>query len=141
MGTLKRRQRPRLTTALFTTAKQGDPLSIHLRMKGWCMLHGSIIQSLQPRGLLGGAGGKKKKKKNLPAKAGDVRDAQHLVHGSGRYPGGGNTSPLQDSYLAGYGPQGCKHLDTTEQLNTHTHTHTKILPWNNKDEPGRPHTE
>ena len=51
MGTLKRRQCPRLTAALFTTANRGDPLSIHPRMKGLCVLHGSIIQCLQPRGL------------------------------------------------------------------------------------------
>ena len=25
---------------------------------------------------------------------------------------------------AGYSPRGCKELDTTERLNTHTHTHT-----------------
>ena len=51
---------------------------------------------------------KKKKKKNLPAKAGDARDTQRLIRGSGRSPGGGNVSPLQDSYLVGYSPQGCK---------------------------------
>ena len=64
MGTLKRRQCPRLTAVLFTTANRGDPLSIHPRMKGLCVLHGSIIQSLQPRGLLGVK--KKKKKICLP---------------------------------------------------------------------------
>lgn len=51
MGTLKRHRCPRLMAALFTTAKQGDPLSIRPKMKGLCVLHESIIQSLQPRGL------------------------------------------------------------------------------------------
>ena len=36
--------------------------------------------------------------KNLPANAGDVRDAG-LVPGSGRSPGGGHSNPLQDSCL------------------------------------------
>ena len=36
--------------------------------------------------------------KNLPAKAGDVRDVGSIP-GSGRPPGGGHGSPLQYSYL------------------------------------------
>ena len=36
--------------------------------------------------------------KNLPANAGDVRDAG-LIPGSGRCPGGGSGNPLQDSCL------------------------------------------
>ena len=36
--------------------------------------------------------------KNLPAKAGDIRDAG-LVSGSGRSPGGGHGNPLQYSCL------------------------------------------
>ena len=36
--------------------------------------------------------------KNLPANAGDVRDAD-LIPGSGRSPGEGNGNPLQYSYL------------------------------------------
>ena len=36
--------------------------------------------------------------KNLPAKAGDIRDSG-LVPGSGRSPGGGSGNPLQDSCL------------------------------------------
>ena len=70
----------------------------------------------------------KKKKKNLPAKAGDARDTQCLIRGSGRSPGGGNVSPLQDSYLAGYSPQGCKQSDTTERLNMHTHDDPTLEP-------------
>ena len=46
------------------------------------------------------------------------------IPGSGRYPGEGNGSPLQDSCLritwteeaSGYGPWGYKELDTTERL-------------------------
>ena len=36
--------------------------------------------------------------KNLPAKAGDIRDAGSIP-GSGRYPGGRNNNPLQYSDL------------------------------------------
>ena len=36
--------------------------------------------------------------KNLPANAGDIRDAGSIP-GSERSPGGGHGSPLQDSYL------------------------------------------
>ena len=36
--------------------------------------------------------------KNLPAKAGDIRD-EGLIPGSGRSLGGGHGNPLQDSYL------------------------------------------
>ena len=36
--------------------------------------------------------------KNLPANAGDVRDAGS-IHGSGRFPGEGNDYPLQYSCL------------------------------------------
>ena len=36
--------------------------------------------------------------KNLPANAGDVRDAGS-ISGLGRYPGKGNGNPLQYSYL------------------------------------------
>ena len=60
--------------------------------------------------------------KNLPANAGDSRDAGSTP-GSGRSPGGGNGNPLQYSclgkshgqrILAGYNPGGCKELFTTE---------------------------
>ena len=36
--------------------------------------------------------------KNPPANAGDIRDAS-LIHGSERFPGGGNGNPLQYSCL------------------------------------------
>ena len=61
--------------------------------------------------------------KNLPTNAGDARDVSS-VPGSGRSPGIGIGSPLQQSCLehprgqrslAGYSPWGCKELDTTEQ--------------------------
>ena len=60
--------------------------------------------------------------KNLPANAGDIRDAG-LIPGSGRSPGGGHGNSLQvflpgESHrqrsLEGYSPWGCKELDTTE---------------------------
>ena len=59
--------------------------------------------------------------KNLPANAGDARDAG-LIPGSGRAPGEGKGNPLQYSglenpmdsgSLAGYNPRGQKGLDTT----------------------------
>ena len=65
--------------------------------------------------------------KNLPANAGDIRDAG-LIPGSGRSPGGGHGSPLQCSCLEnprgqrsldGYSPQGCKKSNTTELLRMH----------------------
>ena len=67
--------------------------------------------------------------KNLPANAGDTRDIG-LIPGSGRSPGAGNGNPLQYSCLenphgqrslVGYNPWGCKELDVTERLSTHTH--------------------
>ena len=60
--------------------------------------------------------------KNLPATAGDVRDAGSIP-GTGRSPGGGNGNPLQCSWsgeshgqrsLVGYSPWGCKESDMTE---------------------------
>ena len=62
--------------------------------------------------------------KNLPANAGDIRDAD-LIPGSGRSPGGGNGNPFQypclekshgQRSLAGYNPWGCKELDATEDI-------------------------
>ena len=56
--------------------------------------------------------------KNLPANAGDIRDAS-LIPGSGRSPGGGHSNLLLpgESHgqrsLAGYSPWGCKESDTT----------------------------
>ena len=61
--------------------------------------------------------------KNLPANVGDVG----LIPESERFPGEGNGSPLQYSFLenstdrgawrAIYSPWGCKESDMTEQLN------------------------
>ena len=67
---------------------------------------------------------------NLPTQAGDPRDVGSIT-GLGRSPGEGNGNPLQYSYLensmerglAGYSPWGHKERDTTEGLNTHTHTY------------------
>ena len=60
--------------------------------------------------------------KNLPASAGDVRDACSIP-GSGRSPGEGNGNPLQYSCLensmdrgAWYSPWGHNELDTAEQV-------------------------
>ena len=70
--------------------------------------------------------------KNLPANAGDSRDA--LILGSGRSPGVQNGNPLQYSFLensmdrgAWWAIQfmGCKESDMTEHMHTHTHTHTQ----------------
>ena len=60
--------------------------------------------------------------KNTPFNARDLR-AMGLIPGLGRSPGGEHGNPLQYSCLenfhgqrslAGYGPQGCKELETTE---------------------------
>ena len=52
-----------------------------------------MICKLQPLGFPGGA-----VVKNLPANAGDARDADSIP-GSGRSPGGGNSNPLQYTCL------------------------------------------
>ena len=44
--------------------------------------------------------------KNLPANAGDARDAGSIA-GLGRYPGEGNDNPLQDSSLENFMDRGC----------------------------------
>ena len=69
--------------------------------------------------------------KNLPANAGDTRDAGSIPR-SGRSPEEGNGNPLQYSCLENSidrppGPRGCKESDTTERLSTwHTHnTHPR----------------
>ena len=71
--------------------------------------------------------------KNLPANAGDTRDAGSTP-GSGRSPGGGNDNPLQYSRLensidrVAWQLQSCqgghKKSDMTEHTHTHTHTRT-----------------
>ena len=61
--------------------------------------------------------------KNLPANAGDIRQASGSNPELGRSPGGGHGNPLQSSglenphgqrSLAGYSPWGHKESDTTE---------------------------
>ena len=66
--------------------------------------------------------------RNSPANAGDAKSVGSIP-GLVRYPGVGNSNPLQYSFLEnstdrrawqlGYNPQGCKQSDITE----HTHTH------------------
>ena len=59
--------------------------------------------------------------KNLPANAGDMRQAG-FIPGLGRSPGGGHGNPLQylpgechgQRSLVGYGPSDSKELDMTE---------------------------
>ena len=67
--------------------------------------------------------------KNLPASAGDIRDAGPIP-GLGRFPGVGNGNSLQNSCLensmdrrslVGYSPWGCKESDTIE------HVHTQLV--------------
>jgi len=66
--------------------------------------------------------------KNLPANAGDARDACSIP-GSGRCPGGGKWQPITvllpekfhpQEEPGGYSPWTRKGSDMTEQLNTHT---------------------
>ena len=75
--------------------------------------------------------------KNLPANAGDARDASSIPR-SGKSPGVGNGTVLQypclekshrKRSLVGYSPRGLKESDKTEQacMHTHTHTHTSLL--------------
>ena len=76
--------------------------------------------------------------KNLPANAGDMREAGSIP-GSGRSPGGGHGNPLQYSCLEnpmdiprslmGYSPWGRKELDTTERLHllTYVCVNSKLL--------------
>ena len=69
--------------------------------------------------------------KNPPTSAGDAGDSGSIP-GSGRSPGGGNSSPLQYSCLGnpileGYSPQGRKESDATEHICTHLNLHPKHL--------------
>ena len=73
--------------------------------------------------------------KNLPANAGNIRDAG-LIPGLGRSPGEGHGNPLQYSCLedpmdrgvAGYSPWGHKELDTTEVTEyTCTHASSNLI--------------
>ena len=69
--------------------------------------------------------------KSPPANAGD----SGRIPGFERYPGVGNGNLLQYSHLENsinrgpgrYSPWGPKELDTTERLNTHTHTLTYMV--------------
>ena len=68
--------------------------------------------------------------KNPPAIAGDKRGTG-LISGSGRFPGGGNSNPLQCSCLEnsmdrgaqGYSPWGHKQSNMNELLSTHGQVH------------------
>ena len=71
--------------------------------------------------------------KNLPANAGDKRDAGSTC-GMGRSPGGGNSNPFQYSclenprgqrILAGYSPEVPKSQRQLKQLSTHKRNYTK----------------
>ena len=73
--------------------------------------------------------------KNLPAKAGDIRDLGSIP-GLGRSPGGGNGNTLQNSCLENPMDReawqatvhGVSKSQTTKQLtHTHTHTHTNCF--------------
>ena len=73
--------------------------------------------------------------KNLPANAGDMRDAG-LTPGLGRSPGGGNGNPLQYSCLenphgqrslAGYSPWCHKEVDMTELLSKHSDGSARLV--------------
>ena len=72
--------------------------------------------------------------KNVPAKAGDLRNAGSIP-GSGIFPGEGNGNPLQHSCLENSMERGAwratvhrvAESDTTEVTqHAHTHTHTHI---------------
>ena len=73
--------------------------------------------------------------KNLLADAGDTGNKVSILE-LGRYPGGGNDSPLQylagefhgQRSLAGYSPWGHKESDTNEAT-SHTHTHSWMSPF------------
>ena len=70
--------------------------------------------------------------RNLPANAGDLRDAG-LIPGSGRSPGTGNNNSNQHyclgtltdrgAWQAGYSPQGREELGMTEYAHTHVYVY------------------
>ena len=68
--------------------------------------------------------------KNLPANAGDTRDAG-LISGSGRSPGEGNGNPLQYSCLEDSMDRGAwqatVHGVVESDMTEHAHTHTVTL--------------
>ena len=85
-----------------------------------------------PKRLTCGASGKE-----LPAKAGDIRDVG-LIPGRGRSPGGRNGNPhvflpeklYGQRSLAAYSPWGCKESDTTEHAGMH-YRGNKLPNWPN----------
>ena len=73
--------------------------------------------------------------RNLPANEGDIRDVGWIPV-LGRSPGGGNGNPTPvllpgeldgQRSLVSYSPWGHKESDTTERINTHTHTHSELF--------------
>ena len=72
--------------------------------------------------------------KNLPADEGDIRDAS-LIPGSGRYPGGGHSNPLQSSCLENPMDRGAKWVrvhrvskSQTQLKRLNTHLPNQPLP-------------
>ena len=69
--------------------------------------------------------------KNLPASAGDTRGTGSIP-GLGRFPGSRKWQPAPvlpgkfhgQRSLADYSPWGCRDLNMTKRLSSHTHTHT-----------------
>ena len=91
----------------------------NLKMYFQCYIKRAIVST---RGFPGGA-----VVKNLPAKAGDSRDAESLIPGSGRSPWIRKWQPTPvflpgkshgQRSLAEWSPQSCKESDMTEQLST-----------------------
>ena len=63
--------------------------------------------------------------KNLPAKAGDLRDTGSNP-GSGRFPGGGNGNPLQYSYLENSLDREVTIQGVAEESGMTEYTHTQL---------------
>ena len=63
--------------------------------------------------------------KNLPAKAGDLRDTGSNP-GSGRFPGGGNGNPLQYSYLENSLDREVTIQGVAEESGMTEYTHTQV---------------
>ena len=64
--------------------------------------------------------------KNLPANAGDTRDAG-LIPGSGRFPGEGNGNPLQYSCLESSMDRGARQASAHEVAKSQTRPSTHLL--------------
>ena len=112
---------PELAGGFFTTELPGKPIE-EKRLFNWI-----LIQSPLGLDFPGGSDGK--------ASVYNGRDLLGSIPGSGRFPGEGNSNPLQYSCLenpmdgGAWCPWGLKESDTTEKLHFHFHPLVSVRDW------------